>query len=237
MARFRMVIMVALALLGGAEVARATVIADFNFNSNDGGFTHTFSPSTFTGPWTYNASGGNWFTDGHSPELGVSMSAHLISPQIVVGPGGRVTLSFDHRYSFEPGNWDGGAVFVSVNSGLFAKVPGSSFTQNGYDGIVLSGSRSELKGQEAFVNTSPNFSNGLLTSIADLGSFNPGDTLQLAFRFEGDTNTRGPELPNWELDNVRVSTTGGVPEPATLAIWSALFVAGCAYYRRRQSRS
>jgi hypothetical protein len=85
---------------------------------------------------------------------------------------GEVILSFDHRYAMEPGDWDGGAVFRSVNGGAFTYVPSFSFSSNGYSGTVVANSLSQLAGQGAFVLTSPNHGSGsFLTSVASLGTF------------------------------------------------------------------
>src|SRR5262249_25897489 len=86
-----------------------------------------------------------------------------------------------------------------------APVPAAAFTQNGYSGMVLPNSQSDLHGQSAFVQDSPNFTNGPLTSIAILGTFHTNDTIRVQFIAASDTNTRGNLQPNWQIDSLSLS--------------------------------
>lgn len=195
-----------LALVGMAAAAFGDVT--YTFNADGQGFTSEFISSPFSGPWTYNptiGSGGTggWSTDGQSAETGFACTADLVSPVFTVGYSGAVRLSFDHRHSFEYGGtrWDGGVVLISVNGGPPTTVPLSAFLLNGYDKTIASNSRSVLAGQPAFTAKSTGYDSGeFINSVANLGRFNPGDTVQVRFRFAGDTNTTGG-LPTWAVDN------------------------------------
>ena len=187
-------------------VQRASVPSpglDTDFNQSNGGFTVT-TPRNYAGPWVYDPASGSWRQDGQAAEIGFPTTSFLNSPTIRVDSTGKLLLTFSHRYSFEaPGErWDGGQVRVSRNGGPFVAVPDSAFTQNGYAGQrVLGNSNSELKGQEAFTAESAGYTDGFITSVADLGEYEAGDTVQVQFMAAGDTNTGG-KIPNWQIDSV-----------------------------------
>ncbi len=56
----------------------------------------------------------NGQTDGEKADLPDEQS--LVSPTLHVGSG-PLTLSFQHRFAFEAGNWDGGVVEITTNGG------------------------------------------------------------------------------------------------------------------------
>jgi hypothetical protein len=185
-------------------------LASVDFNANNGGFTVS-TPQAYDGPWVYNSATGSWRQDGQQAENGHPNTSFLDSPVIPITTAGTVTLSFNHRYSFEQDsvNWDGGQVRVSVNGGPFTAIPGSAFTSGGFNGSVGPGSSSQLNGQQGFVGTSAGFTTpAFITSVANLGYFNPGDTVRVEFMAASDTNTRGPNTPNWEIDSGQL-TQGG----------------------------
>lgn len=198
-----------LALVGMAASAFGDVT--YTFNADGQGFVSEFISSPFSGPWTYKpaigAGGtGGWATDGQAAEINVACTADLVSPVFTVGLAGTVRLSFEHRHSLEDevNRWDGGAVFISVNGGPATKVPSSAFLLNGYDSTLIGNSKSVLAGQPAFTAKSNGYNSGaFITSVADLGRFNPGDTVQVRFRFAGDTNTTGG-IPTWAVDNINL---------------------------------
>lgn len=225
------VILVALGM--GVPSAHAVVIFSADFNANDGGFTVN-TPQAYDGPWTYRAGTGSWGEDGQAPENSRPNTSMLNSPLIAIAAAGAVTMNFDHRYSFEEGFWDGGQVRISVNGGAYTTVPGAAFLQNGYNGSVLSNSASVLAGQPAFVETSSGFGSGFITTMVDLGSFAAGDMISVQFIVGNDTNTRGPNLPNWEIDSVTLNGPGPSPVPeftGTLTLLS-LGLAGLVVIRR-----
>jgi len=145
-------------------------------------------------------------------------------------------LTFKHRWSFEPDpsvNSDGGQVRLSVNGGPFATVAGASFTANGYGGPIggtVIGALSGTPGwvNEAFVQSSPGYTNAtrtLVTSVATLGAFNPGDTIQMEFVASWDECSEGTE-PNWEIASAQVA--GG---DTVLATDVLLTIAATSTYR------
>jgi hypothetical protein len=233
---FRLSLAAALCAVGLFAAAPASA-ATYDFNAGGGGFSVTNFNDPFDGPWVYGATSGvggsgGWSTDGQGPELGRAPSTYLTSPAIPITAAGEVQLSFDHRYSFEVGAWDGGALFVSRNGGAFSKVSGGSFTANGYNGIVLPGSNSELQGTEAFIETSAGYGEGhFLTSTANLGSYIAGDSLQIRFTAAYDTNTT-QGTPDWAIDNVLVRTP--IPEPTSLLLLATAGAAIAVAARRKR---
>ncbi len=186
------------------------------FNVIDGGWVGTTNQPG-DGPWVYDNASGSWKTVGQGPDNGHANTVLLTSPNIPVVSAGSVRLSFNHRYSFEGGGWDGGQVRVSVNGGAFYRVPNVSFDQNGYNGTVLAGSGSDLAGQAAFVEESAGHDVGtMITSTADLGSFVAGDVVRVQFMAASDSNTAG-DAPVWEIDSVSI-TEGAQPLVATFRV-------------------
>jgi hypothetical protein len=209
--------------------ATATPLFLQNFNSSNGGFT---SAGSAIAPWTYDSSGGCWSTNGRAA-CGSPFFETLTSPTVTVSYADQLTLTFDHRYSFEPDitRWDGGQVRMSINGGAFFAVPDASFSANGYDGIITG--NNVLSGQEAFNGNSPGYSTpAFIRSIADLGNFNVGDTLAIQFIAGFDECGRGLE-PNWQIDLVQISDQRSVAEPTTLALFG-LGLAGLGAVRRKK---
>ena len=130
-----------------SQLMFAQVVHDENFDSSDGGYTVTDQGNP-TGPWTYNSEAGTWFTNG-TDNNGAPSHTRLTSPAVGITKDGPVELSFFHFYSIEGELWDGGAVFVSLNSGDFTQIPGSDFLANGYTGVGLIGNH-DLNGGEGF---------------------------------------------------------------------------------------
>jgi hypothetical protein len=186
-----------------AATSTLTLLAE-DFNAGDGGFT-VETPIAYDGPWVHNAASGSWQQAGQDLDNGHPNTSLLTSPAINVTQAGAVRLIFAHRHSFEADFWDGGQVRVSINGGAFTAVPGSAFTQNGYNGTLRAGSQSELHGQSAFVENSANLALGPITSICDLGSFQAGDRIRVQFIAASDANTRGPFQPNWEIDSLQIT--------------------------------
>ncbi len=177
----------------------ASLITSY-FDQGDGLFTPN------VGNWLHSLPGGAWNLTGAN---GLT-NARLTSP-VMTATGGTVELQFSHTRNFENA-FDGGHVELNA-TGIFLKVPGSSFTQNGYNSNLI--------------NFGEAWSGGVftpITSIATLGTFNPGDTFRIAFvaNFDGSVlmsanawNIYQVSFSNTELREGFVSEEG-IPEPATL---------------------
>jgi hypothetical protein len=64
-------------------------------------------------------------------------------------------------------------------------------------------------------------------SSADLGFLNAGDTVKVRFVYGGDTNTKGPNTPSWEITSVKV-TDGNAPSTVTFNFAALAVVPGNA---------
>jgi hypothetical protein len=178
-----------------------------DFSKSNGGFTVENSatpPPGAWGPWVYNSTNGQWAANGADAECGGPFNSKLISPAYVVPQADEVTLTFNHRYSFEGDRWDGGQVRISVNGGEFTVVPAESFTANGYAAGVIQGS-GILKDQPAFNGDSPGYgATNFITSSAVLGTFNKNDTLVVQF-VGGWDDCSGASQPSWVIKNLQLT--------------------------------
>ena len=170
------------------------------FTQGDGGYLPS---GTLAGdkPWTYQASTGTWSVEPSAS----NGTARLTSTPFTITRTGPVTLSFNHRYSFFTGvdaSMNGGQVLVSVNNANFTLLPGSRFSSNGYTGTVSAQSlNSPLRGQEAFIYTSPGYGSGqFIPSTASLGFLQAGDTVRVRFLY-GEYPSAASS-PAWEITSV-----------------------------------
>jgi hypothetical protein len=143
----------------------------------------------------------NGQTDGEKADLPDEQA--LVSPTLRVGAGPLV-LSFQHRFAFETGNWDGGVIEISTDGGTSWTDVGGSL----YNGAISAASDAPLgPARPAFVNRMtgwPNFSNVSL----DLGTAYANQDVKLRFRIGADSSTGAP---GWEIDNINVSGVTGTP--------------------------
>jgi hypothetical protein len=151
------------------------------------------------------AGGVNWTVVGGT---GAPVSSTLVSPAAVVPAAGNVTLTFTHRYDFE-GGWDGGGVLVSVNGNPATYLGAAAFSSNGYTGTTTTnGSVAWAGGEDVFTGQSTDYAvPSFITSVADLGALNAGDTVSIQFKGEWDQFTvNGP--PAWEIATVKLTDVG-----------------------------
>ena len=180
-----------------------------DFANGDGGFTQTTNGAP-ANPWTFNAEGANWFTAGEANEVtsvnhylgtsAISIPTPLESPPVL-------RISFDHRYSIETGDWDGGALQYNVNGGAFITVPKTDFSQNGYNNVIGLQGGHDLAGGDGFVANSHDFAAGtLITSVAEVSGLSAGDVIIVRFIAAFDSFAKGEFVPNWEIKKVIVET-------------------------------
>ena len=204
------------ALLGVCCLASAGSAADVyfeDFDADDGGYTEMlYNPVSADGagtnePWTWGATGVDgsnaWSVIGGLG--GSNPFEHLLDgPEITIPATGRVILEFDHAYRFEE-DWDGGVVMFSLNGGDLTPV--TNFVANGYNDQMQTGSDWGYEGDMNGLDMFSIRSDGFVHSIADLGSLNTGDTLELQFRGGWDWGTIGGPAgePEWIIDNVAIT--------------------------------
>lgn len=135
----------------------------------------------------------------------------LISPTTAVTADGNVTLTFTHRYHFEP-TYDGGAIYISVDGNPSTYVPLSAFSSNGYNGAgnpdPLSGSA--WTGFDVFDDKSSGYDGSeLITTVADLGLLTAGQTISVEFVGKWDgASLRGPVA--WEIGSCQLKDGANV---------------------------
>ena len=202
------------------------------FTDTNGGMA-VVTPQAFTGSWAYGAPAGTWRQDGSATHNGQTNVSQLNSPSLVAPRSASARLTLVHRYNFEPG-YDAGQVRVSLNGGAYTNLPAAAFTTNGYNGGVAAGARSALAGQPAFTNQSAGYASGFITSVAELGTVSPSNTISLQFIASADAsqtavggaladalNTTGISWTNWgnapwvatnniTHDGVSAATVGGM---------------------------
>ena len=108
-------------------VATTGCPAPQDFNADDGGFASGAGPGgPPRGAWVWSPTAsvdgsGAWSTPGPGDPCAAPSSVVLVSPPLVVPLAGEVSVSFDHRYSFEVNGlpFDGGQLQLSVNGGAF----------------------------------------------------------------------------------------------------------------------
>jgi hypothetical protein len=166
--------------------------------------------------WAHNrktALDGFWF----GADATVPSDASLVSPPLTAGPG-PLTISFDHRFSFEANAanaFDGGLIEVSTDNGASWQDI-STIANPGYN-VTLTGTpattENPLAGRPAYGRTSAGYPNTTPVTM-NLGTSLAGRTFRLRFRVGSDTNTGGP---GWDIDNVAFSGIVGTPFPTLVA--------------------
>ena len=185
-----------------------------DFSANDGGFVQEATGASPI-PATYNSGSGTWSIEGD--DSGPATNT-ITSPAITVPSTSGIQVSFDHRYSIEGGDWDGCGLQISIDGGEFKNVPASDFSQNGYTNNGPLIGNHVLTGLDGFSMESVGYGAGtFITSVASVGGFAVGSTIQVRFVGAFDEGARGAGIPNWEIDSVKVETLSdtdgdGIPD-------------------------
>ena len=194
-------------LAAGCLTTSLRADVSYDFNADGGGFT-VGNYGAIEDPWTYNSGPGTWSVDG-STGVGAPTASGLRTQTFQLDAAGTVDLTFDHRYSIEwdgTTRWDGAALRYRVNNGDFQHVDGSQFSTEGY--IATIQGNNALNGLQGFSDVSDGyFDDEFITSVAQLGSYNAGDLIQVEFLGAWDEFARGnPDgtVPNWEIDSLTV---------------------------------
>jgi hypothetical protein len=127
----------------------------------------------------------------------------LVSPTMHVGTG-PLSITFQHRFSFEATGWDGGVIEISIDGGL----SWADIGLTAYNGQTNSVTTAPIgKNRKAFVNRMagwPNFA----TVTLNLGTAYASQNAQIRFRIGAD---EAVGAPGWEIDDVTVSGITNTP--------------------------
>ena len=136
---------------------------------------------------------------------------HLFSPHYTIPAGASASLTFTHWICAES-NWDGGAVYISVNNGTWTHFDNTY--QNGsswYDGTITSHTTSPLYNMKVFDGSSRVAAGGWscngggnsipwVTETADLTNYS-GMDVQFRFSFTSDGSV---QYEGWYIDDIGV---------------------------------
>ncbi len=143
----------------------------------------------------------NGQTDGIKADLPEQQM--LVSPPLQVGAG-PLTVSFQHRFSFEAGNWDGGVIELSTDGGGTWVDVGAG----AYNGVTNADTAAPIgANRPAFVNRMvgwPNFAGVTL----NLGTTYAGQTVRIRFRIGADESTGAP---GWDIDDIVIGGLTQLP--------------------------
>ncbi len=177
-------------------------------------FDAAISPwqATFAAIWQHRrdtALDGSW--QGAPPA--VFSDGALESPTLTAGPGA-LTMTFEHRYSFETSSdmvFDGGALEYSIDGitwiDVMALVPAIPYGPG-----TMVGVGNALAGRRGFTATNPSYPATDTVSL-DFGTQLTGKMFKLRFRIASD-NTNASE--GWNVDNVGFVGLIGTPFPEQL---------------------
>jgi len=219
-------------ILAGLMLAGATGIASgavfYDFESGAQGWTvasesptanggTSIAPSWFLGTALPGSVGqalpSTWWINPNIGSDGIERS-YVMSPTVVADATG-VSINFDSYSSNEGGYptfYDVEHVQLSVNGSAFTDVHGQT-------------DQLHQSADQTFRNITFT-TNGIAV----------GDTLQYRFLYDTGDGCCGPtDISGWAFDNVQISGSAGVPEPASLALLS-LGLAGFGFRRIRQRK-
>ncbi|WP_374680222.1 M36 family metallopeptidase [Hydrocarboniphaga effusa] len=174
---------------------------------------------TFSGsgdPWSI-VNGDGYFGTGlgwYIPDNGAASDASLISPAVQVGSSA-FSFSFDHYWQFEyagdlpdgtPVSYDGGVLEVSIDGADFVDVldAGGSFTEGGYNGLVIVFDEDNLR--EGFADY--NVADDISTTTVSFGTSLAGKSVRFRFRAASDISVGDF---GWFIDNLRFAGITNVP--------------------------
>jgi hypothetical protein len=127
----------------------------------------------------------------------------LVSPVMSVGAG-PLSISFQHRFSFENGGWDGGVIEISTNGGA----SWSDIGVGSYNGATNAVTSAPIgASRPAFVNRIvgwPAFAN----VTRNLGVTYANQNVMIRFRIGSDESTGAP---GWDIDNIVVTGLTNTP--------------------------
>ena len=150
----------------------------------------------------------------YGPDAAGVSDQSLVSPAFVVSGDDGFAFTFAHRFSFEPGGFDGGVVELSVDGGQSWLDVGNAMTV-GYTGLLANDVNPIYEpGRTAFVNASPGYPDFVTETVNLSGAGLAGETAQIRFRVGCDAAVAGD---GWEIDNIVLSGVTSSPFPQKVA--------------------
>lgn len=241
--------------LAPSGVCRAANI-QFNFNSNDGGWTGTSPPADPWWQWEKSPSSeaGGW--QGFMGSPGDLAIAYLESPCLEILQESQsqtyIHVDISHQYAFPEGMQ--GQVQFNFNTGSgwqanWLAVPSSAWTHDGDHDVPLATALTPLLSGPAFDGTSDHLpTGGHGNSVFELpwadwgGGLQNGDEIRFRFAL-ARTGTLGEDpgidpLLVWEINDVQIDGAKlcAVPEPDGLTLASIAAVVGGAGLAGRRAR-
>lgn len=146
------------------------------------------------------AKGGVYSAYGTDPS---AVSDHRLSLNLNVTIPAGARLYFDHAYDFEAGNYDGGVLEYSTNSGAnWSDAASLIDAGRGYTGTISNSFSNPLAGRSAFVNRSYGYT-GTRLNLASLA----GQNVRFRFRLGADSSFGSL---GWLVDNFGIYTCSAV---------------------------
>jgi len=134
---------------------------------------------------------------------------NLVSPIMHVGTA-PLAISFQHRFSFENGAWDGGVIEISNDNGATWTDIGSAV----YNGQTNATTNAPIgRNRRAFVNRMVGWPNFTPVTV-NVGTTYANQDVRLRFRIGADQATGAP---GWDIDDIGVSGITNLPFAALLA--------------------
>lgn len=148
-----------------------------------------------------------WF----GADVGIPSDQYIISPDLIIGPSGNLTIDFDHSFGFETDagvNYDGGVIEMRVDGGAWTDIGASA-----YNGVIngnYTGNLNPLVNRPAFVGSSVGTIHTTITTTTSPPPFAPGSIVNVRFRVGSDN---GVGAAGWQVDNIAFSGITNTPFP------------------------
>ena len=148
----------------------------------------------------------------HGDDYGAWSDTHLESPDLVVGPGNDLVISFDHAYEFEWSfdgtmiHWDGAVIEITEDGGA-TWTDISTYADPGYNGTIFPDYTNPLAGQMGYVRQNPSYP-AMDQVVLNLGSGFSNQTVRIRFRIGTDDYVGAA---GWTIDNIAVLGINNLP--------------------------
>jgi hypothetical protein len=134
---------------------------------------------------------------------------NLVSPIMHVGTT-PLAISFQHRFSFENGGWDGGVIEISTDNGATWTDIGTAV----YNGQTNANTSAPIgRNHRAFVNRIVGWPNFAPVTV-NVGTTYANQDVRIRFRVGADETTGAP---GWDVDGIAVSGVTNLPFAALVA--------------------